>query len=212
LKVRSGSARLPSSVKTKALILKATKYGEADLILQALTIDGEKLSLLARGALKSKRRFSGGVLEPTHFVEVRFKRPYTENKLATLEEANLVNGFEKLREDYDKVELAFFVIEMLGKASQEGDLHSDGLFNLGGHSLRSLEKAIDLRKFKLHFCLKMLFQQGTLEPEGWMTPYLGTSMAEHEKLEGLVDPQKDSHLTWAENKLREYLSTGMLST
>lgn len=207
-----GSARLPTSVKTRALILRSTKYGEADLILQALTTEGEKLSLLARGALRSKRRFGGGVLEPTHFVEVRYKRPLTENKIATLEEAHLVNGFEKLRNDYDKVEAAFFVIETLSKASQEGDLHSDGLFNLGGHSLRSLERAKDLKKFKLHFCLKMLFQQGTLEPEDWMTPYLGTSMAEHEKLEGHWDPHQDLHLAWAENQLREYLSTGMLST
>jgi DNA repair protein RecO (recombination protein O) len=202
---------LPSSIKTRALILRATKYSEADLILQALTIGGEKISLLARGALRSKKRFAGGILEPTHFVEVRYKRPLTENKIGTLEEAHLINGFEKLRDDYDKVETAFFVIESLSKASQEGDSLSGGLFNLGGYSLRSLEKATDLRKFKLHFCLKMLFQQGVLEPEPWMNPFLGTSMAEHEKLEGHEDPLKDLHLAWAERKLREYLSTGTLT-
>jgi DNA repair protein RecO (recombination protein O) len=192
--------------------LRSTKYGEADLILQALTIGGEKLSLLARGALKSKRRFSGGVLEPTHFVEVRYKRPLQEDRISTLEEANLINGFEDLRKDYDKMEVAFFVLETLSKASQEGDSISEGLFNLGGHSLKALEKARNLRNFRLHFCLKMLFQQGVLEPESWMTPYLGTSMSEHQKIEGHQDPQTDLHLRWAENKLREYLSTGMLSS
>jgi hypothetical protein len=45
-----------------------------------------------------------------------------------------------------------------------------------------------------------------------MTPYLGTSMSEHEKIEDLDDPQTNLHLKWAENKLREYLSTGMLSS
>ncbi|MEZ0390620.1 MAG: DNA repair protein RecO [Pseudobdellovibrionaceae bacterium] len=203
---------MPTSVKTRALILRSTKYGEADLILQALTVGGEKISLLARGALKSKRRFSGGVLEPTHFVELQFKRPLQENKIATLEGAHLVNGFDKIRNDYDRVEAAFFVIETLSKASQEGDVHSEGLFNLGGHSLRTLEKAKSLKTFRLHFCLKLLFQQGVLEPESWMNPYLGTSMADHEKIEGLEDPQKDLHLSWAENKLREYLSTGMLTS
>ncbi len=203
---------MPASTKTKALILRSTKYGEADLILQALTIGGEKLSLLARGALKSKRRFSGGVLEPTHFVEVRFKRPLQEDRISTLEEASLINGFEDLRKDYDKMEVAFFVLETLSKASQEGDLNSEGLFNLGGHSLRALEKSQSLRNFRLHFCLKMLFQQGVLEPESWMTPFLGTSMSEHQKLEDHQDPQSDLHLRWAENKLREYLSTGMLSS
>jgi DNA repair protein RecO (recombination protein O) len=203
---------LPSSLKTKAFILRATKYGEADLILNALTIDGEKVSLLARGALRSKKRFGGGVLEPTHFVELRYKKPLTENKIGTLEEAHLINGFEKLRESYDKVELALSIIESLSKVSQEGDAHSEGLFNLAGHSLRSLEKAKDLKTFRLHFYLKLLFQQGVLEPESWMNPYLGTSMAEHEKIEGHQDPQKDLHMHWAENQLREYLATGMLSS
>lgn len=203
---------MPSSIKTKALILRSTKYGEADLILQALTVGGEKISLLARGALRSKRRFGGGVLEPTHFVEVRYKRPLHENKLATLEEASLVNGFDNIRDDYDKVETAFYVIETLSKVSQEGDVHSEGLFNLGGFSLRALEKVKDLKVFRMHFCLKVLYQQGVLEPEAWMNPFLGTSMAEHEKLEGHQDPQKELHLIWAENKLREYLSTGMLSS
>lgn len=203
---------MPASTKTKALILRSTKYGEADLILQALTIGGEKLSLLARGALKSKKRFAGGVLEPTHFVEVSFKRAYQENRLSTLEEASLLDGFEKLRQDYDKMEVAFFVLESLSKVSQEGDSISEGLFNLGGHSLRALEKSKNLRNFRLHFCLKMLFQQGVLEPEVWMKPYLGTSMSEHEKIEDLDDPQTNLHLKWAENKLREYWATGMMST
>jgi len=203
---------LPASIKTKALILRSTKYGEADLILQTLTSGGEKLSLLARGAVKSKKRFSGGILEPTHFVEVRFKKGAHADRLCTLEEASLINGFENLRKDYDKMEVAFFVLETLSKASQEGDSISEGLFNLGGHSLKALEKVQSLKNFRLHFCLKMLYQQGVLEPESWMTPYLGTSMSEHEKIEDHEDPQTDLHLRWAENKLREYLSTGMLSS
>ncbi len=202
---------MSNSTKSKILILRAIKYGEADLILQALTSGGEKISLLARGAVKSKKRFSGGVLEPTHFVEVRYKNPVSENKIATLEEATLINGFEKLRTSYEKVEAAFYVLECLSKVSQEGDAVSDGLFNLAGHSLKSLEKANDLKLFRLHFCLKLLFQQGVLEPESWMGIYLKSSMAEHEKIEGHEDPQKDLHLFWSEGQIKEYLSTGNLS-
>ena len=202
---------MPNSTKSKVLILRATKYGEADLILQALTNGGEKISLLARGALKSKKRFSGGVLEPTHFVEVRYKKPVSDNKIATLEEATLINGFEKLRSSYEKVEAALYVLECLSKVSQEGDAVSDRLFNLAGHSLKSLEKAVDLKLFRVHFCLKLLFQQGVLEPESWMGVYLKSSMAEHEKMEGHEDPQKDLHVYWCESQLKEYLATGMLS-
>lgn len=198
--------------KTKGLILRATKYGESDLIVSVLTLEGTKISLLARGALRSKKRFAGGVLEPTHFVELQFQKAASENRLSVLTEALLLDGFEGLRKNYDKVETALFVIETLSKVSQEGDIIAEGLFNLAGNSLRALEKTSDLKTFKLHFCLKLLFQQGTLEPENWMGPYLKISMVEHEALKQNADPQRDLHLIWVESRLREYLSTGMLST
>lgn len=205
-----------NSVKTKAFILRATKYGESDLIISALDMGGNRISLLARGALRSKKRFAGGILEPTHFVEIHYKQPTRDDRIAILNEAVLLDGFEALRKSYDKVELAFFLIETIAKVSQEGDAEDEGLFNLTGHSLRSLAKASNLAMFKLHFCLKLLFQQGTLEPESWMGNYLKTPMADHQSLESEMqganaDPQLNLHLIWSENKLREYLSTGMLS-
>ncbi len=201
---------MSKSVRAKAFILRAIKYRESDLILSALTSDGTKISFLARGALNSKKRFAGGVLEPTHFVELQYREPLNESKLATLEEAQLLDGFEGLRKNYDKLEVALFVIETLSQVSQEGDSLSDGLFNLAGHSLRALEKASDIKNFKLHFCLKILLQQGTLEPKAWMSPYLKTSMADHTKLE--QNKELEPQLIWIESKLREYLATGMLSS
>ena len=201
---------MPSLAKTKALVLRATKYGEADLIISVLTVEGEKLSLLARGALKSKKRFGGGVLEPTHYVDLSYRKAQSEKKLGSLEEASLVSGFEKIRESYEKLETALLVVDCLSRVSQEGDVHSVGLFNLGGHSLRSLEAARDLTCYRLHFFLKLLSQQGVLEVEAWMNPYLAIPMAEHGRVELYEDPQKELHLIWAENKLREYLATGIL--
>lgn len=204
---------MSNSARTKAFILRTTKYRESDLILSALTMDGTKISFLARGALNSKKRFSGGVLEPTHFVELQYREPLNESKLATLEEAQLLDGFEGLRKSYDKIEMALFVVETLSQVSQEGDSLSTGLFNLAGHSLRALEKALDLKSFKLHFSLKILLQQGTLEPKNWMSIYLKTPMAEHANIKISVDhAERESQLTWVESKLREYLSTGMLSS
>jgi len=201
---------LKNAKKAKAFILRATKYSESDLIIQALTKEGEKLSLIARGALKSKKRFSGGVLEPTHYVELGYQES-SSGSLSTLTDAQLLDGFEGLRKSYDKVELALFVMETLGQASQEGDELSDGLFNLAGNSLRALEKAENLGNFRLHFILKILSQQGVLEIEEWMEPYLKISIAAHGSLN--LDPSKQNlYMIWATNQLKEYLSTGNLSS
>jgi DNA repair protein RecO (recombination protein O) len=191
--------------KTKAIILRTTKYSEADLIVQVLTVSGERLSLLARGALRSKKRFGGGILEPTHYVEISLRRAFSSERLSVLEEATLLEDFKKLRLDFDRLETAFYVLETLSKVSQEGDSLSDGLFDLAGHSLRSLQEAKDLKIFLLHFGLKILYQQGMLETEAWMNPFLQTPLARHSSLAGLEDPQRDLHWAWVDSRLREYL-------
>lgn len=200
-----------NSTKCKAIILRATKYSEADLILQILTNTGEKLSVIAKAALKSKKRFGGGVLQPSHFVELGLKKSAHVEKMPVVEEAVLINGFEKIRSDYDRMEICFFILECLSKASQEGDVHASGLFDLGGNALKALEFASNLELLKLHFGLKLLFQQGVLEPESWMREFLATSLPEHNKL-GAGDPAPlRQRNIWLENRVREYLSTGMLN-
>ncbi|MBX3032464.1 MAG: DNA repair protein RecO [Bdellovibrionaceae bacterium] len=163
--------------KNKFIILKKVRYGEADLILQALSTHGEKMSFMARGALKSRRRFGGGVLEPCHFVQFTYHQSKT-GKLHTLKEASLINDFPGLRRDYDRLEFALRAVDAVGKVSQEGDATAEFLFNLLGHVLSGLERADDLTAIKLQFWLKFLMQQGVLTPEPWMTPFLKANLAD----------------------------------
>ena len=62
-----------SELQDRFIILKKMKYGESDLIIHALSSAGTKKSFIARAALKSKKRFGGGVLEPSHFVKLTYK-------------------------------------------------------------------------------------------------------------------------------------------
>ena len=48
------------TIKTPAIVLRRTNYGEADRILQLLTPDG-KLSVMAKRARREKSRLSGGI-------------------------------------------------------------------------------------------------------------------------------------------------------
>lgn len=168
-------------VQNKFIILKKTRYGEADLILQALSPHGEKMSFMARGALRSKKRFGGGILEPLHFVQLTYK-PGADGRLSLLKEAVLVNGFPGLRTDYDRLEFALRVLDVVGRVSQEGDSTSEFLFNLLGHTLKALENTQADEALKLQFYLKFLLQQGVLTAEPWMAPFLKTNIAEHNSL------------------------------
>jgi DNA repair protein RecO (recombination protein O) len=81
-------ARSRESVRTtRALVLRRTEYGEADLVLSLFTESFGKISALARGARKSSRRF-GGSLEAMHTLELRLdERPASE--LFSLREARI---------------------------------------------------------------------------------------------------------------------------
>lgn len=168
-------------VKNRFIILKKTKYGEADLILHALGAGGEKMSFIARGALKSRKRFGGGVLDPLHFVQFTY-RPGAEGKLSTVKEATLISDFAGLRADYDRLSFALKILDVIGRVSQEGDTVSASVFNLLGHTLRALESTSDFECLKLQFWLKFLHQQGVLTPEPWMTPFLKSTIAEHARI------------------------------
>ncbi len=171
-----------SQAKERFIILRTMKYAESDLILHALSVKGERLSFLARGALKSKKRFGGGVLEATHFVAFTYKKANSEGQLHTLQEATLINDFAGIRTNYDRLELALHVLECVSKVSQEGDQNSEFLFNLVGHTLRALETTQDHLVLKMHFYLKFLLQQGVVEAQPWMSPFLRTNISESNSL------------------------------
>ncbi len=160
----------------KAFVLKAYKQSESNLIVHSLNEEGCRLSMIARGAVKSKKRFAGGVLEPSHLVLLQVEPG--KSGLFELQEATLLKGYEKIRDDYEKLDLVFFFLNTLYKISQSADLHSHHLFNILGHSLEALE-AIEiietsnkLQSLKMHFILRLLYQQGVLDAEDWMRPWL----------------------------------------
>lgn len=176
-----------SELQNKFIILRKMKYGESDLIIHALSEAGAKKSFMARAALKSKKRFGGGILEPTHYVTLTYREKKSDNQLNVLNEAVLIDDFKEIRSDYDKLEFGLFMLNCAYHVSQEGDFDSHFLFNLIGNSLRQLGKTVDLQRFKLHFCLKFLFQQGVISPEDWMSPFLKINISDSDQLDQIPE-------------------------
>lgn len=196
-----------SELQEKFIILRKMKYGEADLIIHALSAAGAKKSFMARSALKSKKRFGGGVLEPTHYVQFTYKERKADSQLNVLNEAVLIDDFQEIRQDYDKLEFALFMLNCAYHVSQEGDSDSHFLFNLVGHSLRKLGKTERLPRFKLHFCLKFLFQQGVISAENWMSAFLKINLSDSEKLDQLPEIEEivDTYVDSIESQVLHYI-------
>jgi DNA repair protein RecO (recombination protein O) len=196
-------------VKDRFIILKKMKYSESDLIIHAISVHGEKLSFIARGALKSKKRFGGGVLEPTHFVQLTYKQTGEGGRLNPIAEASLLNDFHQIRRTYDHLDLALTIVDCISRVAQEGDKYSEGVFNLLGNTLKAIETCEDVHLVKMHFYLKLLFQQGVLTVEGWMAPFLRVHISEVNTLATNPQVKKETalHMSQIEFAAQQYIKT-----
>lgn len=159
----------------KGIILRKTRYSESDLIIQVLTRNGEILNLIARSALKSKKRFGGGILEPTHYIH--FEYDYKPDKLSVLNEARLLDEFSNLKHNYESLMLGLFIVELASKTAQEGDSLSEKFFNLVGNALKNVPDK-NHQQYRLMFLIKFLHAHGVLQLEDWMRDYLTASITD----------------------------------
>jgi DNA repair protein RecO (recombination protein O) len=167
----------------RVICLAKHKYGEADLILRFISSGGDVFSALAKSALKSRKRFGGGVLEPTHHMMVGLTKPYVAGteRLPILSEAQLLDDFSPLKKDYDRLHLALEFVRWVSTVAREGDSHKE-IFNLLGHALKAAENSTQLPLLKIQFQIKLLHLQGMLPPEDRFLPFTKTPIREHHTL------------------------------
>lgn len=194
------------TAKEKILVLKTFKHGESDIIVHGLNAVGARMNFFARGGLKSRKRFAGGLLEPTHYIEVTYKVSSSQDAdpLHTLLEAQLIREFPKIRTDYDRLEAALHMLKLVHKLGQQGVIDSPELFNLLGNALQAAETSRDLTTLRAHFELKLMAAQGVLPIEDGYQVWLGTSLAKHEQIAAAPEERTRVHAQVHEH-LRHYL-------
>ena len=63
----------------------------------------------------------------------------------------------------------------------------------------------NLNKFRLHFHIKFLHQQGILETEPWMFDFIKTSINKNDEIK-LTEVDMTKYLKWSEESVRNYIS------
>ncbi len=103
--------------KDEAIILRTVKYGEADIIATLFTKNSGRISGLAKGGARSKKRF-GTALENGNLVEISFEAKPGRD-LVFLQEASLV-GFQRTwRTFLEGITATSFVLELVLKTLPE---------------------------------------------------------------------------------------------
>ena len=164
--------------RARVIVLKAMPFSESDLIVRALSRSGSQMSFIAKGALKSKKRFPGPVLEPSAFIEAEY-RP-SKKSLHNLNQAWLLNSFPGLRADYDRLKTALYFLRVMAEMSQEG--HQSGaeqMFHLLGNALEEAQTSPRLDMLKLFFQIRALYLQGVLPAKLSSQGILGSRLKSH---------------------------------
>ncbi len=103
-----------NTVRTRAIILRRTNYGEADRIVQVITPLGKK-SFIAKAVRKEKSRLAGGI---ELFAVTDIVIAEGRGELGILTSARLVQFYGHIMEDYDRMQFAYEAIKLVGKASE----------------------------------------------------------------------------------------------
>jgi DNA repair protein RecO (recombination protein O) len=123
--------------KTSAIVIKTLDYGESDRILTFYTSDFGKIKGIAKGARRSRRRFSNALelftLNRLIFFDKR------ESGLVRIEGCDIVNSFPAIREDVRKVAYGCYLVELVDEMTPEREAHPD-LFNMLGAFLSILSE------------------------------------------------------------------------
>lgn len=105
------------SLRTRAIVLRRTNYGEADRILQLITPDGRH-AVMARGVRKEKSRLAGGI---ELFAVSDIVIGQGKGELGILTSARLVQFYRHILEDYDKMQFAYEALKLTASASEMVD-------------------------------------------------------------------------------------------
>ncbi len=121
-------------LKTKAIVLKRTDYGEADRILQLLTPEGKK-SVMAKGVRKAKSKLAGSV-ELFSVSEVVIHEG--KGELGILTGAKLLEHYDAFVRDIELLELGGALMRDASRRAEQVD--SEEFFNILRQSLQSAQK------------------------------------------------------------------------
>lgn len=103
-----------SAIRTRAIVLRRTNYGEADRILQLMTPEGKR-SVMARGVRREKSKLAGGIeLFAVSDVVINEGR----GELGILTSARLVHFYQHVMQDYDRLQFGYEVIKHVAAASE----------------------------------------------------------------------------------------------
>ena len=146
----SNSNRSRNDLRTKAIVLHRTKYGETDRILNLLTPEGRK-SCVAKGVRKEKSKLAGGI-EMFTVSEITLHES-EKSDLGILTSAKMSKSYLGIISSLDRFNLGSLIIKLTNRVSENVD--SPELFNLVNQCFWALDKNLNLELVETYFLFNL---------------------------------------------------------
>lgn len=146
-----------NNCRTRGLVLRVSDHGESDKIVTLYSPDLGKATAIAKGAKRSKKRFSNKLEEFT-LLQIHYNTPKRDS-LLFLREADLEDSFLSLRQVYDRFVAASFIGELTLRFTREHD-PDPPLFSLLTWALEGLDKGSAPLQTCALFLLRILSATG----------------------------------------------------
>lgn len=144
------SNRHRNDLRTRAIILHRTKYGETDRILNLLTPEGRK-SCVAKGVRKEKSKLAGGIEMFT--VSDVVIHESEKSDMGILTSAKMTKSYMNIISDLDRFELGSKIIKLTNRISENVD--SPELFSLVNQCFWALDKNLNRELIESYFLLNL---------------------------------------------------------
>lgn len=141
---------MPNDLRTRAIVLRRTNYGETDRILNLLTPEG-KISVLAKGVRKEKSKLAGSV-ELFTISDIVIHQ-HRSGGLSILTSARMLRFFSNIISDLSIIELASECLRRVEKTSESAD--SPDYFDITEQTLSALHRSLDPRLVRAWFTLNL---------------------------------------------------------
>jgi DNA repair protein RecO len=143
-------------IRTQAIVLSRTDYGEADRILTFLTEDHGKVRAIAKAVRKSSSKLAGGIelfsVSDICFVDGR-------GELKTVTSTRLISHYGNIVKEISRTNIAYELIKLLDKVTEDNT--EPAYFNRLREALIDLDNAdIDPELIRLWFSAQLLKLSG----------------------------------------------------
>ncbi|MCX6816300.1 MAG: DNA repair protein RecO [Candidatus Beckwithbacteria bacterium] len=161
--------------KTYGLVLRQNNFGEADRLLTIFTKDHGKLRLLAKSVRKPSSR-KRGHLELFSHAKIVCARG---KNLDLITEADTIDNFSCLRQNLNRVRIAYLLCELVNDLTAENQEHED-VYNLLLFYLTQLNSTVAPKNLILNF------EKSLLELLGFGLPAGASAKAGHQAIENYI--------------------------